>query len=479
MFWKSLQPLSIKKQLVLSLVGPLLLLSLISSAVIDWLALNLSNDIYDELLFNTADSVVARIDYINGKRVIDFPESAEKIFRHEEADKFYYKIFTLEGQCVSGDEFIPSIVNTSAEPHFEDIRVDREQVRMVSVFVPTKSESLGNLVVAVAETCNARVAMAHRILFTTLIIQLFIILGGTAALWFGINAGLAPFNKIQAAMAGRSPQDLDPLVIDRAPPEVLPMIDAINGLLREMQVYIAAQSRFVSDAAHQLRTPLAGLKTFVDLGSLQADDNRSIEIFEQLNIAVQRMTQMVNRLLSLARAEGGSDRFRNTKPVDLNELADEVVTNTARQWHDKTSTNVRYIESPEPAMVGGSEDSLRELAENLIQNALLYTPDGGEVCVSVRNNGGIELWVEDTGPGIPLEHREKIFDRFYRIDKSINKAGSGLGLSIVREIAENHSATISVMEGTGGRGARFVVKFKAYQADIEPPEPAEVSSSKE
>ncbi|HEY9759249.1 MAG TPA: sensor histidine kinase [Oculatellaceae cyanobacterium] len=479
MFWKSLQPLSIKKQLVLSLVGPLLLLSLISSAVIDWLALNLSNDIYDELLINTVDSVVARIGYINGKRVIDFPESAEKMFRHEEADKFYYKIFSLKGVYISGDEYIPSVVNKSTEPHFEDIRVDGEQVRMVSMMVPTKDDPLGNLVVAVAETCNARVAMAHRILFTTLIIQLLIILGGTAALWFGISAGLAPLNKIGAAMSRRSPLDLEPLVIERAPPEVTPMLDAINALLQEMKVYIDAQSRFVSDAAHQLRTPLAGLKTFVDLGAQQADDNRSIEIFEQLNIAVQRMTQMVNRLLSLARAEGSSDRFRGTIPVDLNELTDEVVTTISRQWHNKTTTKIVYKHSEEPSVVRGSEDSLRELAENLIQNAILYTPDGGEVSVSVLNNGGVELAVEDTGPGIPTDQREKIFDRFYRIDKSINKAGSGLGLSIVREIAENHSATISVQDSSRGKGSRFVVKFRSYQADSERPVQIEATTTKE
>ena len=473
MFWKNLQPLSIKQQLLLWLIGPLLLLSVISAGITDWLALGLSNEIYDELLINTADSVVARIDYINGRRVIDFPESAEEMFRHHDKDKFYYKIFNQQGLYVSGDEFLPNVTNMSKEPHFEDIKVDGETVRIVSLLCAETKAPDGPLVVSVAETCNARIAMAHKILFTILLFQLVIITGGTAALWIGVNAGLAPLNKIRLAMVRRSPVDLEPVTIERAPPEVTPMIDAINALLSELKIYIASQSRFVSDAAHQLRTPLAGIKTFVDLGTKQADDDRSIEIFEQLNIGVMRMTQMVNRLLSLARAEGISDRLQNSKPVDLNEVAAGVVKTVSRQSGEKSATKIMCRTSTEPAMVRGSEDSLRELTENLVQNALLYTQEGGEVSVSVRNNGSVELLVEDNGPGIPVAEREKVFDRFYRIDKSVNKVGSGLGLSIVREIAEKHAATITVADAQSGQGACFAVSFRSYNKDDEKELPAD------
>lgn len=463
MFWKKMQALSIKKQLLLWLIGPLLFLSIVSAGITYWLALQLSNEIYDELLINTADSVVARIDYINGKRVIDFPESAEAMFRHQDRDKFFYKIFDQDGHFISGDEFIPSLMVKTKEPLFADARVGGEDLRMVSLFSPVPDKKDRTLVVQVAETCNARISMVHKIALTILILEFVIVIGGAIALWIGVNAGLAPLQKIRLAMAKRSPTDLTPVTIERAPPEVLPMIDAINSLLSEVQLYIASQSRFVSDAAHQLRTPLAGLKTFVDLGTKQADNDRSEKIFEQLNIGVMRMTQMVNKLLSLAKVEGESERFKPHDQVDLNELAQDVVHTVWEPLKRKSKTKVHCEPGLEPLMIDGSESSIRDLLENLVHNAILYTQDGGEILVSVTNNGGVELVVEDNGPGIPESERKKVFDRFYRIDSSVNTTGSGLGLAIVQEIADRHAATIELTEGSSGKGCRFTVKFKSSQ----------------
>ena len=460
MFWKSMQPLSIKKQLLFWLIGPLLFLSIVSAGISYWLALQLSNEIYDELLINTADSVVARIDYIAGKRVIDFPESAEAMFRHLDTDKFYYKIYSQEGKFISGDEFLPYLSGINKIEHFADINLLGEKVRMVALFTSAPGNHERPLVVAVAETCNARKNMARKILFTIVALQAVIISGGAIALWIGVSKGLAPLQKIKTALARRSPTDLAPVTIERAPEEVTPMLDAINSLLSELKIYIASQSRFVSDAAHQLRTPLAGLKTFVDLGSQQIEDERSRKIFYQLNRGVMRMTQMVNRLLTLAAAEAAPQLSKNEQIVDLNVLAADVVKTVWAPWKLKTTTRLTCATSSEKAIVQGSESGLRDLIENLVHNAILYTPEGGEISVAVRNNGHIELIVEDNGPGIPVLEREKVFDRFYRVDTAVNKTGSGLGLSIVKEIADKHSATISLDSGLDGRGCLFTVRFK-------------------
>jgi len=461
MFWKKVQGLSIRGQLLLWLIGPLLFLSIFSSGFSYCLALQLSNEIYDELLVDTADSVVARIDYVGGKRIIDFPQSAQGMFRHHDKDQFYYSISTQNGEFVYGDAFVPRLRVSATAPDFGDGKIKGERVRMVSVFSQVPNQIEKPLVITVAETCNARMAMADKILLTIVLLQVMIILGGTASLLMGINAGLVPLHKIRLAMSTRSPTDLAPVEIEHAPQEVAPMLEAINALLAELRIYIAAQSRFVSDAAHQLRTPLAGIKTYVDLGAMQADDERSTKVFQQLNFGVARMTQMVSRLLSLARAEASSGRFEADQLVELNGLTAEVVEAVWEPWKDKSTTKLLFHPSEDSAVINGSEDSLRELVENLVHNAIIYTPEGGEVSVSVRTNGGVELVVEDTGPGIPAKEREKVFERFYRIDNVSNRTGSGLGLSIVREIADRHGAVIAISEGTAGKGCVFSVRFNA------------------
>ena len=458
MFWKRVQGLSIRQQLLFWLVGPLLLLSIISAAFTYVLALQLSNEIYDELLVDTTDSVVARIDYVAGKRIIDFPESAQDMFRHQLADQFYYKISTQEGTYISGDEFVP-FLSAPPVPHFADGKIKGETVRMVSVLNQVPNQIEKPLVITVSETCNARIGMAHKILFTIVVLQGLIICGGTASMWMGINAGLVPLKKIQLAMSKRSPLDLAPVTIEHAPPEVVPMLEAINALLAELRTYIASQSRFVSDAAHQLRTPLAGIKTFVDLGSQQADDERSIKVFQQLNLGVARMTQMVSRLLSLARAEASSGPLDANQLVDMNVITREVVEAVWEPLKQKSSTRVHFHPSLESAVINGSQESLRELVENLVHNAIVYSPDGGEVWVSIRTNGGVNLVVEDNGPGIPVSERERAFERFYRIDSLTNGTGSGLGLSIVKEIADRHKAVITVAETMPGKGCHMSVKF--------------------
>ncbi|HEY9718415.1 MAG TPA: HAMP domain-containing sensor histidine kinase, partial [Trichormus sp.] len=297
------------------------------------------------------------------------------------------------------------------------------------------------------------------ILLVIILLLLLVISGVAVSLWIGINSGLLPLNKIRMAMSERSPADLTPVTIEQAPREVLPMLEAINTLLSELRIYIASQSRFVSDAAHQLRTPLAGLKTFVDLGAMQADDERSIKIFEQLNVGVGRLTRMTNGLLSLARAEASSDRFVTHQQIDMNVLTRETVKSLSQVWKGKSSTKISFRPGSTAALIAGSEESLRDLLENLVNNSVAYTQDGGEVNVWLGTTDGVELVVEDNGPGIPSGEREKIFERFYRLDRPSNTFGSGLGLAIVKEIADNHAALITIADGKNGKGCRFSVKF--------------------
>jgi len=311
----------------------------------------------------------------------------------------------------------------------------------------------------VAETCNARNDMARKTLLTVILVEGALIVCGTGAILIGVRQGLSRLQQIQQALSTRSPWDLDPLVMTNVPEEVRPLVDAINTVLSQLRGHLDVQSNFLSNAAHQLRTPVAGLKTFIDLGAKVSDQEKSSAIFTQLKIGIGRLSHLIDQVLLLARVERGSvDPTRAL--VDLGELSAETISELISYCPSTKRQNIEFVKSGTPAMIYGDRASLRDLIENLVHNAISYTPDGGQITVSLFVSDGVELVVEDTGPGIPLLERERVFDRFYRLLGS-EAEGSGLGLSIVKEIAEAHAGKISISDGKNGVGCRFSVSFAA------------------
>jgi len=233
----------------------------------------------------------------------------------------------------------------------------------------------------------------------------------------------------------------------------------LNRLGEDLQ----SQRRFVANAAHQLRTPLAGLKTYIGFGKRMPPPDEMRLVLDQLDRGTDRMTHLVNRLLSLARAEPTAGDAQSYSMLDLNSVAS---ASTAELIAESIERNVElsFEGSACPAHVIGDAASLKELVTNLVENAVRYTQAGGAVTVRVVDRGNIQLIVEDNGPGIPAHERERVFERFYRILGS-DVDGSGLGLSIVSEIAHSHDAKVSLSDGAFGHGTVVTVEFHPVVPD--------------
>jgi two-component system sensor histidine kinase TctE len=303
--------------------------------------------------------------------------------------------------------------------------------------------------VTVAETTVKRTKMAREILLSNVLPEALIALATVMIVWFGVKRGLAPLARLSEEIKERSPADLHALDAGKAPEETRPLIAALNGLLEELAAANRSQQRFLADAAHQLRTPLAGLQAHTELALSQPMPDACRTQVEQVHQATIRTARLANQLLALARAEPGG----HTEPLATVELK-PMVEGVADEWvHRALQRDLDLGFDLEPASARADEFLLREALANLLHNAIEYSPRGARITVRTGMRGGKAcLEVEDEGPGIPTAERERVLDRFYRVPGTPG-TGSGLGLAIVREIASGHGATLTIGEGTSPAGA--------------------------
>ena len=281
------------------------------------------------------------------------------------------------------------------------------------------------------------------------------------AIWFAVGRALRPLRAVTMAVETRRPQALDALAVARTPREVQPLIDALNALFARIRHTLDNERQFTANAAHELRTPLAALKTQAQVAlRADADESRKHALAHVVE-GVDRMTRMTEQLLTLARLdpEGAALESQAGPPVDLGALATQVVASL------RAAANARNIEltvaAQGDARMEGNPELLQILLRNLVDNAIRYTPPNGAVCVSIEDAGdGARLTVSDSGPGIPEAERERALHRFERLGNS-RSGGSGLGLSIVARIAELHRATLSLSTATDGGGLSVAIVFPA------------------
>ncbi|HEX6828572.1 MAG TPA: ATP-binding protein [Burkholderiales bacterium] len=284
-----------------------------------------------------------------------------------------------------------------------------------------------------------------------------------AVVWFGVGFGLRPLERVTAALRRRRPDALDPLPEEGLPDEIRPLTRALNELLGRLSHAFSAQRQFVADAAHELRTPLAAL--LLQLQNLErADESERSTALDDLKQGLMRAARLVEQLLALARLDPEAELRRER--VDLEALARSVVAELS-PLAEATGIDLG-LASATPAAVEGDPGSLRLMLRNLVDNAVRYTPAGGRVDVAVRTQGGDALLeVSDTGPGIPPDERELVFDRFYR-GADVQAPGSGLGLAIVRRVVERHGGSISLEAGDGAAGLRALVRLPALRGPASP-----------
>ena len=279
-------------------------------------------------------------------------------------------------------------------------------------------------------------------------------------IWFAVGRGLRPLDAMSRAVGMRSPAAMSPLAEDAMPRELRPLAASLNGLLARLDEALAAQRRFTADAAHELRTPLAALALQVEQAERAPDVPSRAAAMSDLKAGVARASRLVEQLLTMARLEPEA-LSRNFSRVDLVALANDALVARAPIAEAQHIDLGRTVAAAVP--VHGDSATLATLIANLLDNALRYTPEGGRVDVAVADvSGQAELSVIDTGPGIPVVARERVFERFHREvspDDSAHAAGGGLGLSIVRRIADAHGATVTLGDGPDGKGLAVRVRF--------------------
>jgi two-component system sensor histidine kinase TctE len=312
--------------------------------------------------------------------------------------------------------------------------------------------------VLVAETTVKRRRMARDILFSSLLPEMMIALATVLIVWFGVKRGLGPLAKLSDEIKARSPGDLRPIPAEGTPEETQPLVSALNGLLDEVSQASRNQPRFLANAAHQLRTPLAGLQAHTELALARPLPPEVRAELEQVHQATIRTGRLAHQLLALARAEPGARG--SAAEVNLKALAE----GEADGWvHQALARDVDLGFELEWSPVQGDAFLLREALANLVHNAIEYSTRGGHVTVRTgARNGAPFAEVEDDGPGIPPAERARVLERFYRVPGTTG-TGSGLGLAIVREIAAGHGAGIELGEGVGGKGCRVAITFPAEE----------------
>ncbi|HEV7915637.1 MAG TPA: sensor histidine kinase N-terminal domain-containing protein [Albitalea sp.] len=473
------------------MLAPLLLLWPMS-VVLTWLvAQGIANKPYDRQLGEMVRVLSKQVAVQPGSgtplATFVLPAGASEILHTDEADDIYYQVLGLRGEYLSGDRQLPVPSDEDRAPpgelRFRDDTLNNDTVRVAYLWVdvPGRPAAAAPLV-QVAETLGKRSRLATEIIKGVILPQFVILPLAVLLVWLALARGIAPLNELQQRIRRRESSDLSPIDERDAPEEVSPLVRAINDLLARLDQSLSAQKHFLADAAHQLKTPLAGLRTQAELAQREIDagesDPKAVKrSLQQIALSSQRAAHMVNQLLAMARAED-KEHAANQQSVNLARLATETVRDfVPRAMEKRIDLGYEGPDSGHALPVRGHALLLRELVRNLVDNALQYTPPGGTVTVRVMDDPFgqvVVLQVEDSGPGIPAAEREQVFQPFYRA-LGTNVDGSGLGLAIVREIALQHSAQIALEDanlrhrgGLGdqvsvafGPGARFTLRFPA------------------
>lgn len=460
------------------LLVPLLLLWPISVALTYVATKSLANAPYDRALSNQAQLLADHVKVERGRTVLELPAAARDLLRADEVDQVYYQVLGRQGEVIAGERDLP-VPDAEEAPapglvSYRNLHYHGAEVRiaLMTVEVPDALRAGSRApLVQVAETLEKRSQLAGELVKGVILPQFVILPVAVLLVWFGLVRGLVPLSRLTERIRARQSADLSPIDPKAAPEEVAPLIRSINDLMQRLDASLEGQQRFVANAAHQLRTPLAGLKTQTELALRQARPGGDLAELQnslaQMALSTERAARMVNQLLALTRAEReNTDAAGGFVPVELQTLVRDCV----RAW--VPAALARRIDlgvdsSDEMLTVDGDPVLLRELVNNLLDNAIRYTPEGGMVTARARREDGMALIdVEDNGPGIAPQERELVFERFYRVlgddPEHRNLEGSGLGLSIVREIAARHRGQVSLRDNPAGAGAWFCVAFPLH-----------------
>ncbi|MBP6903480.1 MAG: sensor histidine kinase N-terminal domain-containing protein [Burkholderiaceae bacterium] len=469
------------------MLAPLLLLWPLSVALTWLVAQSIAGRPFDRELAAMARTVARQVVVQPGSREtpslirLARPEVATEVMRTDDAERVVFQVLGARGEFIAGDRSLPvpeENPGLARELRWRDDELQGDAVRVAYLWLPpTGVPGEQPALVQVAESMDKRSRLATEIIKGVIVPQFVVLPLAVLLVWFALARGIRPLNELQQRIRRRESHDLAPLPERDVPEEVAPLVGAINDLLARLDRSISTQKRFLADAAHQLKTPLAGLRMQAELAQREIEagerDPRALtRSLDQIALSSERATHMVNQLLAMARAESRT-LARQPEAVDLVGLARETVRDFVPKAMDKR-IDLGYegpeADQPLHGRLLGQPVLARELVRNLVDNALQYTPAGGTVTVRVMDDPFgqvVVLQVEDTGPGIPEAERSLVLEPFYRA-LGTNTDGSGLGLAIVHEIVQQHGAEMSIADARPrglaaaqgqGPGALFTVRF--------------------
>jgi two-component system sensor histidine kinase TctE len=446
---------SLQRRVYLLLLAPIVLL-LIGSVVTDLhTALEPARSARDKALADAALAVAGHLQVRGDRPHLELSPEAEALLRANSDDAVYYAVFDAQGRLAAGDAGLdpPRSRPRPTNPAWYDGEYQGKPVRVVVLRAPTE---VGTVVVKVAETTNGRQRLLRRAMGTIAMSNFLLIALTQVLVYFGVRSGLAPLERIRAEIAARSARDLRALDDQNVPREVRPLVDALSRLLAMLRDSAAAQDRFLADAAHQMRTPLAGLQAQLELLAREplSEDGRAQ--LTHARDATRRTAHLAHQLLSLARADPVATLSKEFRDVELHSLAGE---SAAAHLDPAIAKDQDLGFELQPAHVRGVDWLLRELPANVLDNAINYCPRGAHITVRTGMRGDTPfIEVEDDGPGIPESDRAKVRERFYRVPGT-QGSGTGLGLAIVQEIAELHGAALEIGSPASGHGTLISVRF--------------------
>lgn len=425
--------------------------------------------VQDRMLLGSARIIAEQVRLDESGLQSDIPPAALELFQSDVPDHVFFRITAADGTLLAGFPDLPAAPQLEAEQSAAFDAVYRgEAVRSVAYAQPVftaRQQSLA--VVEVAQTLHGQAAFIYQLFSRSLQQQFIMLLCASALLWIGLQRGLWPVLRLRARMLERRPGALEPLDTTDVPYELIPLTEALNDYVRRLDEHMSLHSRFIANASHQLRTPLTVLTTQVSAALRSPDAAGKDEALLAIRTSVQHGIRLVNQLLSLSAAEARSGLPVPAADVDLVLTVQRVLEDLAILAQSR-SIDLGFEQHGEPGRVRGTPTMLRELVANLVDNALRYTPEGGVVTASVSAAAqAVILRVEDNGPGVPLQERERIFERFHRLQDG-RSDGCGLGLAIVREIAHACGAQVMLGEPAASTGLVATVIFPAQPAGTWP-----------
>ena len=467
-------PASLRWRLLRWIVLPLLVFVAIDTYTFSQLALQAADTAYDRSLLASARAISEHVHLQNGQISADVPYSTLDIFDNDLTGQTYYRVglenssaSPRSNQFITGYADLPPLPSHSARSsnypaliHFYTTQYRGQTVRVGALYHPVVAGTQQAVVlIQVAETLDTRAKLAREIWSNVLVRQCILVLFAALLLWWGIGRGLQPLLTLQAALAARTPDNLDPLPPLSAPREVHTLWHTLNDYVQRLANLVEVRRRFIANASHQLKTPLAIIKTQADLAA-RSDDPAELRTLQQgMGRAAEHAARLANQLLTLAHAESGLNPTQK-QACDLRAIAQEICLELAPKAIEKQIT-LDFVCPTTPPPIDGDPGLLYELMTNLLANAIQYTPANGQIVVSLSsetlmdeaNNpemprttlpNQVLLQVCDSGPGIPSEKHAQALARFGTIGHP--NSGSGLGLTIVQEIAHAHHAQLTLRQ---------------------------------